>query len=330
MSGSLWKYATRAHEREFLLSLDLFAPWQWSAEKQLDTLYALSNQVSAQYLPHQIPKKKGGVRQLYEPKPLLKHLQRNLLKNVLATRTVSPYAQAYRQGVPLVANARPHQQQPLVFQMDIQDFFQSIQVSHVRGAAFPARLFPPAVGQLLTELCCLNESLPQGAPTSALISNLVMLPFDRHLGAWCEARGITYTRYCDDLTFSGDFNYRAVETKVTGLLAVFGFEVNQRKTRASFAGARQQVTGLVVNQKVQVSREYRRRVRQASYYCVRYGVAAHLEQTTGQVPSLATQINYLQQLLGQINFIVQVRPEAQEFHALKGALRQLLKEIPRE
>ena len=121
-----------------------------------------------------------------------------------------------------------------------------------------------------------QDRLPQGSPASAAISNLVMKPFDTYMEGWCRDRGIVYTRYCDDMTFSGDFRVSAVYGKVNGFLGAMGFELNQSKTKVLTRHVRQTVTGMVVNDKVQVPLPYRRALRQEVYYCLKYGVKEHL------------------------------------------------------
>ena len=113
---------------------------------------------------------------------------------------------------------------------------------------------PPAAGVLLTSLCCYRDCLPQGSPVSAAVSNLVMRPFDEYMGTWCRERGISYTRYCDDLTFSGDFNVKEVRDKAENFLKVMGFSLNRKKTRVLGRGQRQCVTGIVVNDFPQAAR----------------------------------------------------------------------------
>ncbi|WP_146644237.1 reverse transcriptase family protein, partial [Escherichia coli] len=125
--------------------------------------------------------------------------------------------------------------------LDIENFFDSISWLQVWRVFRQAQL-PRNVVTMLTWICCYNDALPQGAPTSPAISNLVMRRFDERIGEWCQARGITYTRYCDDMTFSGHFNARQVKNKVCGLLAELGLSLNKRKGCLIAACKRQQVT----------------------------------------------------------------------------------------
>lgn len=112
---------------------------------------------------------------------------------------------------------------------------------------------------MLTNLCCLNGSLPQGAPTSPMLSNIVLEDFDNEIGLYAIEQKIRYTRYADDMTFSGDFNAGKVISKVKRQLNDLGLKLNDEKTRTRGRGQRQEVTGIVVNEKMQLPRSERKR-----------------------------------------------------------------------
>ncbi len=323
----LWKYCTAEHARAFLLSLRLLGDTHWPAEKQLGCLYAVARRPERHYRSVAIQKCDGTPRRLRVPDPLLKRIQRNILHHVLDGLSVSPRATAYRPGASIAQGAAPHVGQKLVLTLDIEDFFGSITFPMVYRAAFPAALFPPHTRWLLTSLCCDRDRLPQGAPTSAAISNLVMRPFDAHMDAWCAARGIRYTRYCDDMAFSGDFDARAVTQKARAFLAAMGFALNEQKTRAIGRESRQTVTGVVVNEKPQVSRAYRRALRQEIHYCETYGVRSHLERLgdARYLPAEGENIpRYLRALLGRIGFVLMIRPDDAYFQGARAIVRQML------
>lgn len=169
----------------------------------LRTLYAVSNRIPAHYHRAEVPKRDGGVRVLRVPDPVLKDIQRRIARVLLSGMPVSPHATAYRYGAGVVENARRHVGRPELLKLDILHFFDSIRYIQVKEAAFPAEIYAEPLRILLSMLCYDRDVLPQGAPTSPWIANLVLRPFDERLGAWCRARGVVYTRYCDDLAFSG-------------------------------------------------------------------------------------------------------------------------------
>ena len=295
MAPDLWKYCDKAQAREALLSLGLTGNLALTEEKQLSLLYGLANHAEEHYKKVQIPKRNGKIRTLYVPDSLLKYIQKQILHKVLMPLPLSPCASAYKKGCSLRENALPHMEKSVVLKLDISDFFGNITFISVYQHAFPGELFPPSLRTLLAHLCCYRDFLPQGAPTSPYISNLVMLPFDRYMENWCRSREITYTRYCDDLAFSGSFNPSTVIHKASSFLLRMGFQVNPEKTRISTQGQRQSVTGIVVNKKAQLPKEYRRRLRQEIYYIEKFGLAEHLKK----IHSSSDPEKYLESLKGK-------------------------------
>ncbi len=284
------------------------------------TLYAVSNSLSRHYRTVQIPKKSGGLRKLSVPDEILKKIQRQITDVLLASMPVSRYASAYRFGSTPLKNARPHVGKPLLLKLDILHFFDSIRYSAVKDAAFPPEIYAGNIRILLAMLCYYKDALPQGAPSSPAITNILLFEFDETVGFWCRERGIAYTRYCDDMTFSGDFEPQEVICFVREELRKLGFLLNAQKTRVQRAGQRQSVTGIVVNEKPNVSAAYRRKLRQEVYYCQRFGVAGHLRQTGQQIPEDA----YLMRLLGKVNYVLQVSPDDCE---MKNARQWLLERL---
>lgn len=270
---------------------------------EVRTLYALSNSLPAHYHTVEIPKADGGVRRLTVPDEALKRVQRAILRNLLVHMPVSPCATAYRYGGGAVRGAARHVRSRQVLRLDIRHFFDSVRYSAVKDAVFPPEIFSEPLRVLLTMLCYYRDSLPQGAPTSPAIFNILLRDFDRRVGAWCRRRGITYTRYCDDLTFSGA-DLTGVQPMAEAELRDLGFFLNEKKTRLRCAGQRQTVTGLVVNEKVGVPREERRAIRQAVYCCRRFGVEDHLSRTGENLSPEAC----LDRLLGRVGYVLQVDP----------------------
>ena len=177
---------------------------------------------------YKIKKKNGKYRTIYEPNSLLKHIQRQILVKILDNKAISKYAKAYHKGINLKDNAIPHLNKELILKLDIKDFFENISFIDVYNSCFSIEYFPKSVGMILTYLCTYDDYLMQGAPTSAYISNLVMKEFDEVLGLWCEENNISYTRYSDDMTFSGEFNPREVIVKVRKMLYKLELELNDK------------------------------------------------------------------------------------------------------
>ena len=282
------------------------------------TLYAVSNSLRCHYHTAKIPKEDGSVRTLTVPDPLLKHIQRRIADVLLSQMPVSPWATAYRPGGGALVNAVPHAGQPRILKLDIRHFFDSILYSTVKDRAFPAEKYAEPIRILLAMLCYYRDSLPQGAPTSPAISNLVLRDFDHTVGTWCRRRGITYTRYCDDMTFSGDFDPKDVLDFVEPALRKEGFFLHPGKIVTAHRGQRQTVTGLVVNDRPAVPAAYRRKLRQEIYYCRKFGVKEHLQQTGNEMDPAA----YLRSLLGRVNYVLSVHPDDREFLTARAWLAQ--------
>ena len=327
MSQELWKYCTKEQCHDFLLSLRLTGSLCHTDEKRVALLYGLSNHVDEHYHIRKLPKRGGGCRTICEPDPLLKYVQKQILCRVLSQFSPAPCACAYRKGMSLRDNALPHTGKEKVLKLDIRDFFGNITYSSIYQHVFPGTIFPPSVRTLLTSLCCYDSVLPQGAPTSPCISNLVMKPFDQYMENWCAKRSISYTRYCDDLTFSGSFDHVQVIRKVRSFLKRMGFELNTGKTRIITRGSRQEVTGLTVNDSPGVPRPYKRALRQEWHYIKKYGISSHLERTSGiSSITLEAKKHYLIQLAGKAGYILQIDPQNLFFQEMRQEILQLIQE----
>lgn len=273
------------------------------------TLYAVSNSLEKHYRQVSLPKKGGGTRTLSVPDELLKTIQRRITQVLLIHMPISPYATAYRYGTSTRRNAAPHVGQPLLLKLDIYHFFDSILYSMVKECAFPPEIYTEPLRILLAMLCYFRQSLPQGAPSSPAITNIILFEFDQAVGTWCSVRQIQYTRYCDDMTFSGQFEPEEVLAFVSSRLKGLGLFLNHKKTQIIPAGQRQVVTGLVVNQKIGVPSPYLRALRQELYYCRKYGIASHM----AHLGIADSEAHYLMQLLGKVNYVLQTVPERKEF-----------------
>lgn len=294
-----------------------------SLEKDLGfpakTLYAVSNNLRKHYRSVQIPKKSGGTRTLSVPDELLKSIQRKITDVLLMPMPFSQYAQAYHYGSSTTRNARCHVGKSVVLKLDILHFFDSVRYSTVKDLAFPKEIYGEKLRILLTMLCYYRDGLPQGAPSSPAITNIILYGFDEKIGRWCQERNISYTRYCDDMTFSGDFCPEDVVIFVRSELKKLGFLLNEQKTRIQHSSQRQEVTGIVVNKKLSVPAEDRRRLRQELYYCQKYGIADHLRRIGGDV----SEEIYRQRLLGKVNYFLQVSPGDPELVKYREWLRNV-------
>ena len=195
--------------------------------------------------------------------------------------------------------------------MDIKDFFSSISDQRIymifRELPF---CFDSQIASALTYLVTINNCLPQGAPSSPILSNFACLQLDEKLTHFASQNNWNYTRYADDLTFSSNELFTPVQIDfIKNVLAQEGFEPNEKKFRVRTSNKKQLVTGLVVNEKVNVDRKKLKKTR-AMLHDLRFNGSIKATQNhfkTSQTPKLAERLKFLQKLKGTINFIGQIR-----------------------
>lgn len=288
-----------------------------------EILYAVSNNLSRHYRSVRIPKKGGGERCLSVPDPLLRSIQKQIADVLLIHMPVSRYATAYRPGSSVFRNAAPHAGKSLVLTLDIYRFFDHIRYSAVKDIAFPVKIYAEPLRILLTMLCYHRDVLPQGAPSSPVITNIIMKDFDDTVGHWCKSRHITYTRYCDDMTFSGNFDPVEVTAFVRDTLRPKGLLLNDQKTKVRKAGTRQTVTGIVVNERCNIPAFYRRKLRQEIYFCQKFGLESHKERLSRDDSAEVM----LHRLLGSVNYCLQATPADPELLGYKTWLIDTLRSL---
>lgn len=236
--------------------------------------------VPVAYREFSLPKRSGGRRLIHAPEPPLKKTQRRIRCWLSAYYSCHPAARGFVRAHSIVTNAREHVGKAVVVRMDIRDFFPSIKASQVADV-FNTRTERSRTGQAwssaavneIVRLCTYRGCLPAGAPTSPHLSNLVCFRLDARLDALAKKFGATYTRYADDLTFSFVEDAQKRVHTLIGLaqhiVRDFGFEVHtKRKLVIARRGDRQLVTGLVVNERVNLPRRTRRWLRAVEHRAV--------------------------------------------------------------
>jgi hypothetical protein len=276
-----------------------------------------------------VQKRSGGYRLLETPKPRIKKIQRWVHRSVLSAVPADPSAHGFTLGRSALSFAAVHVEQHVVVRMDLADFFGSIVVARVR-ATFARLGYPDAVASALAGLCCVPTPefvlrsnperdpverhratqrlriphLPQGAPTSPALSNLIAWRLDRRVSGLARAAGAQYSRYADDLAFSGDRAFaRAIDRFVVCVGAIAeeeGFALRFRKLRVMRRGTRQQLAGLVVNQRPNVSRRTYDALRATLHNASRLGPASQ---------NRAAHPDFRAHLQGKIAWIEQSNPK---------------------
>jgi RNA-directed DNA polymerase len=242
-----------------------------------------------QYRVFAIPKRSGGVRQISAPEGAVRRLQERLLPVLTAVYAPRDVAHGFIAARSIRTNAAVHLGQRLVLNVDLSDFFPSIHIGRVIGLFVRYGVGPDAA-KLLGRICCAGTTLPQGACTSPVLSNLIAAPLDRALLEFAKTHRCKYTRYADDLTFSTSRDiFPESVVKVThengvrvvrvggGLEAVVvgqKFAINYAKVRLRTRFQRQEVTGLVINRRLNVPREFVKRLQGMLHAWRKYGYAA--------------------------------------------------------
>jgi retron-type reverse transcriptase len=285
------------------------------------------------YIRFNLKKKTGGERTISAPMPRLKRVQHWVLANILEKVELHDAAHGFRKERSIVSNALPHVGAEVIINLDLKDFFPSIAYKRVKGL-FRSLGYSEAAATIFGLLCTEPETqevaldgktyfvatsgrhLPQGAPTSPALTNLLCRRLDRRLLKMAEELGFAYTRYADDLTFSASGEAKKhicnVLRRTEAIVTHEGFEVHPHKTRVLRRSRQQEVTGVVVNEKANVSRKELRRFRALLFQVETDGLEGkHWGKSQ----------NLLASMQGFANYVFMVNPEkGAEFQARVGAL----------
>jgi RNA-directed DNA polymerase len=273
------------------------------------------------YVRFQIAKKTGGMREISAPLPRLKQAQQWILDHILEQIVLHPTAHGFRRGRSIVTNAQPHVGAVVVINLDLQNFFPSISYPRIKGI-FRSLGYSEAIATILGLICTEPDvtqveldgksyyiaqnqrHLPQGAPTSPALTNLLCRRLDRRLDRLASDRGFTYTRYADDLTFSTTDNEKLREIGnilkgTQGVVTHEGLTIHPDKTRVLRQSQQQEVTGVVVNQKLNVDRSTLKRFRATLHHIEKDGLAGKQWGNGGDL---------LQSIEGFANYVAMVNP----------------------
>jgi RNA-directed DNA polymerase len=293
-------------------------------------IYMLYRAPDAQrYTAFEIPKRTGGMRMIHSPNGVIREAQKTLAPHLLSLYNAHPSAHGFIRERSILSNASLHTGQRLVFNVDLADFFPSINFGRVRGLFMaPPFQLGPAAATVFAQLCTHRNGLPQGAPTSPHLSNFIAADLDRRLTRLARESGARYSRYADDITFScnhasmppqlaafaQDGETQTVEAgeALSRAIAASGFAINTAKVRLQKRHQRQSVTGLNVNERANVSRLRVRKLRAMLHAWEKFGIdkaAVHhflFHRGLKRVPNEPGRA-YRNVVYGQLSFLKMVR-----------------------
>lgn len=228
------------------------------------------DRISTRYQTFRIPKRSGGARTIHAPDDALKQHQRRILRRLLARLPVHPAVTGFQPCHSIVTNAAHHAGKAIILKLDIQDFFPSTSAKRVQQY-FQDTGWNKAAANLLTSWCTYDGGLPQGAPTSPRLSNLVNYKLDARLAGCAAPCRAAYTRYADDMTFSFAADDRTAMRQLLfsarQILEDYGYRLHKKKhCHLRRTHQRQIVTGLVVNDRPRLPRETRRWLRAVEHH----------------------------------------------------------------
>lgn len=278
----------------------------------------IARQPEKHYRTFQLRKKGGGTRTIESPRTFLKVIQHFLLDYYLSSLPTDSHVFSYRPEMSVIDNAAPHIRKEYVANIDIENFFGSIRQERVI-ALLMGNGYSELASILISRFCCKDGILPQGAPTSPAISNSFLQAFDREFSQECEAVGLAYSRYADDISISGD-NLNAIKGAIdvaAKMLAVdYGLRLNAGKTRIASKHGQQKVTGVVVNDAPRPPRKLRREIRAAFH-----NAAKRRDTSPDTISYLSGYLSYL-----RIFKALEGSVHLKSYRRILGKLRALAKE----
>ena len=268
-----------------------------------NALFAIIYGTEHFYRTFEIRKKSGGVREIRAPYPSLKTIQLWIYEYVLKKQYIHGCAHGFTQRKSIVTNAKKHVGNKCLLKLDLKDFFPSIKINKV-VQVFKNIGYTSTVSWLLASICCLDEELPQGAPTSPILSNIIAKMMDKRLYRLAKEYGYSYTRYADDLSFSGDEIPVAFIKYATNIIEDCGFIVNHKKVRLYKEHDNKILTGIALkNGVIKLPREKRRGYEQEIYYAIKYGVDTRVKDGCNNFST------YILSLIGKANFWLMLEPD---------------------
>ena len=278
------------------------------------------------YIDFSIKKKSGGYRKINAPRKELKQIQKRLLEVLYNVYEFKECQQGFMRNKSIVTNAKNHINSNYILNLDLKDFFDTINFGRVRGLFLGKPFyFNNEVATILAKIVTNDNKLPQGAPTSPIISNMICYILDNNIEKYCKNYNCNYTRYADDITISTksykfpkqiarkDLNNNIIlgDRLIKIIEEEAGFIINKNKTKFSEKMKRQEVTGIIINEKINIKRIYIKNLRAMIYNCNKNGIEAEAKKYfKNSKQSIDTLVyKYKEVIKGKLNFLKMVKGE---------------------
>lgn len=284
-----------------------------------NTLIEILKDTSVHYSLFKLSKRSGGYRTISAPDATLLNIQKIIYKRILLSVNVHPASMGFRQNTSVAHNAKAHLGNKQILKVDIADFFGSIKKYRIIKA-FEKIGYPANISQVLAELCTLEGKLPQGAATSPTLSNIIAYDMDVKLLSIAQKNNLIYTRYADDLTFSGeDISFELILSEIDNVIREEKFVIQRKKTRFLTQKKRKIVTGISVSSgdKLMIPKAKKREIRKTIHYILTKGLEEHQRFIGSTDPS------YLKRLMGYLNFWLMVEPDNEYVKKSIAALKKI-------
>ncbi|MFT4223416.1 retron St85 family RNA-directed DNA polymerase [Dysgonomonas sp.] len=284
-----------------------------------NTLVNILRDTSAHYSHFKLGKKSGGYRMISAPSTTLLNIQKIIHKRILLSVNLHPASMGFRQNISVAHNAKVHLGNKEMLKLDIADFFGSIKKDRIIKT-FGKIGYPVNISQVLAELCTLEDNLPQGAATSPTLSNIIAYDMDIKLVSVAQKNNLKYTRYADDLTFSGeDIPFELILSEISDIIKEEKFVIQRKKTRFLTEKKRKIVTGISVSsgEKLMIPKAKKRAVKKNVHYILTKGLGEHQRFIGSTDPS------YLKRLMGYLNFWLMVEPDNEYVKKSIAALKKI-------
>jgi RNA-directed DNA polymerase len=266
-------------------------------------LASVINSNVSHYRSFKIPKRNGGERTITSPYPALMECQIWIYENILKKIKIHPAAQGFTFRKSIITNATIHLEQAQFLKIDLKDFFPSIKINEII-TVFKSLGYTHRVSFYLAAICCYGEELPQGAPTSPMISNIVASHLDNRLFKFSKRFNLKYTRYADDLAFSGENIPIKFLEYISNIVEESGFLINEKKTVLQKKKGKRILTGIsIAESTLLLPRDYKRKLKQELHYILRFGVISHIRKRKIRNP------NYTLSIIGKLRFWLSVEPD---------------------